>query len=252
MNIHNILQLGKNNDISVFFGEADNEEEKNEIYRLRYSVYSKKKYIDENRYSNMSESDVIDGASDTVHFIAVVKHKNYTKVIGYIRLIKNDVLPTQRYFIFSEPEEMKKISKYRKFEIGRFVIIPPDKKNNFYLPRGLVRLFLLHTIAEYASTAGLEGGYAFIKKTLDQKLKKNNFPIHYIHNYILNYPRDGILYNYFNQNDDPVFPIYFFTNEVKLFTNRKLNNKFLFKRNNRIYIFSTGLICNILKLLKII
>ena len=99
-------------------------------------------------------------------------------------------------------------------------------------------LGIIDSIVQLSLEKNLTAGYSFIKKSLDDKLRKLKLPIHYIKPYDLIYSKD-LLKNYFYCEDDPVIPIYYFRDEVKdylnfVFSNKKLfekitNNKFIYK-----------------------
>lgn len=210
----------------IYFGKADNEKEIEEIYKLRYLVYSDKSYIESNKYSKGLEIDDYDRSGKCHYFIA----KLDDKLIGCIRLIIDDPLPTEKYFSFSEPISIKNIQRNQRCELGRFIIIPPNKEKKEFLPRGIVMLFLLDTLSYFGLSNGLLGGYSFIKKSLESKFVKLRLPIGTISQYTQNYPKDGVLFNYFTQPLDPVLPIYFMTNEFYAYTEKNIHNSWMFKK----------------------
>ncbi len=231
MKVYRSLKLGFfHKRLTILFGECDSLKEKEEVFNLRFRVYSQKKYINPDNYKNMLEVDEYDEDSSTRYFMVRIIGNGFDKIIGCARLIFSDILPTEKDFSFTTPNDLISIPKNKMFEIGRFIIIPPDRKKSFFLPRGLVRLLLFDSIAQFAIENSYLAGYAFIKKSLDNKLSKTKIPISYIKEYKQTYPRDGVLFNYFNQPDDPVIPVYFFVDKLYSFTHDILNNKFLFKK----------------------
>lgn len=230
----------KNLNGQLEFGIPNTNQEIDEMFRLRYLVYSKKDYINIHDYPDKKEVDRFDYENKSKYFI--VKFNN--KIIGTIRMIVGDVLPTQDAFQFIEPQEIKKIEKNKRCEFGRFVIIPPS--DNLYLPRGLVRLFMIKILSDYSSKNGFEGGYSFIKKSLLIKMKKSRFPINIIDNYKLKY-NEGVLLKYFSQKSDPVVPIYYLLDDFNNYINTKINNTWLFsKLSENNYVLKSNFYTNLL------
>ena len=130
----------------ISFGEATTELEKQEAFKFRYKVYLERGYIDPVRYPNQSESDEYDTLGKSRHFIAILEDQNVRKMIGYIRLIISDPLPTEIDFEFEQPLELKSIPRDQRVELGRFIIIPPNKECGDFLPRGMTMLFLLNLL----------------------------------------------------------------------------------------------------------
>lgn len=234
---------------TITFGEATAETEVNDIYHLRYAVYSKKEYIDKYKYKDNTEKDIYDEKGLCRYFIAKIDGR----LIGAIRIIISDPLPTETSFSFVEPEVISNIPRSKRAELGRFIIIPPDRNNGVYLPRGLVMLFLLDTLSSFGFKNNILGGYAFIKKSLEYKMEKRGLPFRKIPIYHQIYPRDGVLYNYFTQKEDPVIPIYFTTKDFLDYSESKIRSSSIFKKiSNRDYILRNNLYTTFLKFLRII
>lgn len=212
-------------DRTIYFGIAHSENEKAEAYRLRFNVYKERGYIDANRYPQGEEVDMFDEPGKSVLFVAAIEGQ----IIGCIRLITTAPLPTEHYFDFDEPQEINVIPPHQRGELGRFVIIPPDRRNGDFLPKGLVMLFMLDTVAHYGLTHTIAGGYAFIKKSLETKMRRLGVPFKKINTYREHYPPEGVLYNYFSQADNPVVPVYFLTQECAHFTEKKISHPLFFK-----------------------
>ncbi|MEW5907685.1 MAG: acyl-homoserine-lactone synthase [Patescibacteria group bacterium] len=239
------VKIGDKDKI-INFGIPDNPDEIEKMYRLRFNIYSYKKYIDPKLFPDGIEKDEYDFKNKCTYFIA----KLDDKVLGTVRLIKDEYLPTEKEcFKFDEPEEMKKIPRNQRVELGRLVIIPPDKDRKIYLPRNLIMLFLINTLVTWGIENNIPAGYAFIKEKLKIKLNKLKAPIHLIKNYTQIYPKDGIIYGYFNQEDDKAIPIYFLTQEFKNFIDGKSN---MFKKEGSKFILRENLYNKFLRLMKII
>ena len=216
---------GKPRSRSIFFGQADSPAEIALISRLRYDVYAKRGYIDPARFPDKMESDEYDRTGKCFYFMATIEGK----VIGCIRVIVDDPLPTELDFRFEEPRELAAIPRSKRSELGRFIIIPPDREKGDFLPRGLTMLFLLDAISAFGRDHGLLGGYSFIKKSLETKLRKIKAPIGEIRGYEQRYPQDGILYRYFSQPEDPVVPMYFITDDFLRFCGKMIGNSRMFE-----------------------
>lgn len=241
------LQLKVNNEDKIInFGIPDNPDEIEKMHRLRFNSYSYRGYIDPKLFPDGIEKDEYDKNEKCIHFIA----KLNDKILGTVRLIKDEYLPTEKEcFKFGEPEEMKKIPRNQRAELGRLVIIPPDKDRNIYLPRNLIMLFLINTLVTWGIENNILAGYAFIKEKLKIKLNKLKAPIHLIKDYTQIYPEDGIIYGYFSQEDDKAIPIYFITQEFKDFIDKK---SYMFKKEGHKFILRENLYNKFLRLLKII
>lgn len=228
-----LIISNKNKNIKVKFGIPDSEEELIKMFKLRYEIYSQKNYIDPNQFPDKLERDEYDKNNKAIYFIASVNNE----VIGTLRLIKDYPLPTQLYFEFEEPEEIKQIKKQNLVEIGRLIVKPYKLNTKKYLPRHLIMLGLFKTICDYSHKYNFLAGYAFIKSSLEKKLKFINFPVEYIQQYKQKYPEDGILFRYFNNPTDPVIPVYFLRDSIEKFLNTIFNWKFFNYTGKNIILF---------------
>lgn len=243
----NLYLEGKPQDL--YFGVADNDEEAESIHRLRFSEYSKRGYINPSLFSDKKEADAYDLRSDTIHFIARLG----VKIVGYIRLVRGEVLPTETAFKFEEPLALATIPRDRRVELGRFIIIPPDRERQIFLPRNLVMLFIFKTLVQYGMRHSVDGGYVFLKSSLEKKLTKIKFPIRKISVFKLIYPKEGVLFPYFHQKADQVAPFFFITEEVRRYIDRLLQNSFLFRsENNMRFVLKSNLYTKFLRAARII
>lgn len=244
-----LVVKGPNGSRTIFFGEVSTEAEKQDVFALRYKVYSERGYIDPAKYPDGLEIDEYDTQGKSKYFIAKLDEK----LIGCIRLIVDDPLPTEIDFQFDEPEQLKPIPRNKRSELGRFIIIPPNKEKGDYLPRGMVMLFLLNVVSSYGMKNGLLGGYSFIKTSLAIKMRKAKLPVGEIEKYIQRYPADGVLYKYFTQAHDPVIPIFFITELFYAHTQKTISNKWIFKTSDDGTVaLKGGFLVGLLKLLKIV
>lgn len=233
---------------TIYFGVPDSDQELQDMYQLRYAVYSSRGYIDSSLFPAQQEKDEYDLSGKCSYFIAKVDNQ----IIGTVRLIKDRFLPTEKEcFSFEEPLDIKKIPREDRAEIGRLIV--SRNNNNKYLPRNIVMLFLIKCLTDFGISHKIDGGYAFIKEKLDSKLKKLKIPVHEIKNYKQIYQQGGILYNYFCQEDDKVIPIYFITKEIGKYIDEVLDNSHMFKKiEDRKYVLRGTLYNGFLKMLGII
>ena len=227
-----IIVPNNNNPIEIAFGVAETQEEKEEIYKLRYRVYvERERYITtQNIPVDKLEIDSYDREDKCIYFIAKVKEE----LVGTVRIIKMNPLPIQKnYYSFEEPEEMKKISDDKKFEIGR--LISTGKYKNISLPRHLVMLGLFDSILIYTKDKDIEAGYGAIKEKILRKISKLSIPFREIKKYksIFIENSEDPLDNFFNNPNDPVCPIYFLRSEAEQYFSRLFASSFLFKKTDK-------------------
>ncbi|GIW66735.1 MAG: hypothetical protein KatS3mg095_0633 [Candidatus Parcubacteria bacterium] len=227
---YQLLFKNKQEEFVIEFGVPDNKEELKKMFQLRFEVYAQKNYIDPQKFPDGLEQDEYDFNKKCVYFISKIEDE----VIGSLRLIIDNPLPTQIYFKFQEPLELSIISDNQKLEIGRLVIKYHPLYKKIKLGRHLILLTLFKSVMDYASEKQYLAGYSFIKKRLADKLNILSLPYHEIKNFEQVYPDNGILAKYFNDLNDPVIPIFYLKNEVNNYLNKLFNKKFLFKtiKNN--------------------
>lgn len=248
MKVLNILNFNyKGIPSTLYFGHPSTDIEFNDMFRLRYKIYAKKGYIDPHEFNHGIEKDNFDHKAGTFYFIAIFNNC----VIGSVRLIKENKLPTEEYFSFNIPGPMREIESNKKAELGRLVVAP--YLYNLYPPRNLVFLFLVNTLVQFSEEKQIQGGYSFVKKSLEEKMKKLKMPFHAIDEFQVKYPEDGVLSNYFyNQSEDPVIPIYFLTSKYSSYFKKVISNKLMFERKKGEIFLKTNLYTKFLKNYKII
>lgn len=213
---------------TIYFGLADTEEEKRGVYALRYQIYSERNYIDNSRYPDKLETDEYDHNNKCLYFFAQLNDK----IIGTIRFIQSDPLPAEKDFKFDEPAAIKNIPKEYRGELGRLIIIPPNREKRVFLPRGLVMLLMVSALVDYGEKIGIICGYFFVKQSLEKKMEKLGFPVHLIKDYELRVKESDVLYKYFSQVDNPVIPGYFITKEYKAYIDKTLGNNWIFTKTD--------------------
>lgn len=231
------------------FGLADCSQEITDVFRIRFEEYSRRGYINTSFFPNRLEKDEYDENPNTVYFITKIDDR----VIGCIRLIKDDILPTEKFFVFAEPELMRNIPKGRRAELSRFIIVPPDRDKKIFLPRNLIMLFMIKTLVKYGVENGLDGGYVFLKSSLSKKFAKIMLPIHRIEVFKLLYPETGFMYPYFHQEDDPVAPFFYVTSEVKNYITRITDRTLIFRKfDDQDFVLKNNLYTRFLKAVNVI
>lgn len=214
------LKTGESKNI-IYFGRPNNNQELQEIFRLRYEIYSKKGYISKDLFPENIEKDEYDETKKCDYFIG--KFKN--RIIGSARVIEDYFLPTEKdCFKFEEPLEMKKIPRDKRGEISRLIVKPNES-----LPPFLLLLGIFDSIVKIALQKDKKGGYSFIKESLRKKLAKIGTPFHIIRSFTQIYSKKH-LWGYFHNPADPVVPIYYLRDEAKEFLDKIFNNKKIFKQ----------------------
>jgi len=220
------LSNGENKEIE--FGHPSNLTEMKNMFRFRHESYLRHGYIRANYFKDGLDLDEYDKNGKAVYFLA----KSEGRIIGTVRLIINKILPTEKdCFDFKESIAMKKISRSRRGEVSRLIVekFGDDK----YFPRHLVMLGLLSCMIDYAKSHDLEGGYGFIKDKLKKKLEKIKMPLVIIKNFKQKYSKE-LLYNYFNDKKDPVWPIYYIVKDAEAYF-KKVFDVYFSCRGDNIY-----------------
>jgi len=226
--LNTLIIKQKSQDIKINFGIPDNKEELNEMFKLRFNIYKERNYIDPNAFKDELDIDEYDLKNKCEYFVAKIRDQ----IIGSVRLIKDNPLPTELYFRFETPQKMKNLDYNEKIEISRLVVSPYKINNLHYLPRHIIMLFLFKTTMDYAKDKNYKSGYSFVKSKLFYKLKKLNIPFYIIKPYEQKYPENGILYKYFNDPLDPVIPIYYFLEDMDRYFDKLLASKLIFHKKS--------------------
>jgi N-acyl-L-homoserine lactone synthetase len=212
----------------IYFGMPNNQKEFEEMFRLRYEIFSQKGYILKEFFPEGLEQDEYDIKGKCYYLIAKIDNQ----IIGTARLIKSETLPAEKEcFRFIEPKEMKEIPSEKKVEVSR-VIAKSYKIHDKFLPRHLILLGLLDSIFYFAQKKDFKGGYSFVRKSLKEKLEKLKIPFHQInhftvlksHKYLEKYK------GYFEDPKEPPIPIYYIRDEMKNFFEKVFNNTKIFRK----------------------
>lgn len=233
----------------IYFGSPDSEMELDEMYALRFNVYSRNGYFDTNKkHHTQKDIDDYDHYGKCHYVIAVIDGR----IIGAVRLIQTSPLPTEVFFDFTPPKIINEIEPAHRAEISRLVIDQYSKDS--FLPRNLILLFLIKILLVKGNDLGIVGGYAFIKKNLFEKLNRLKVPVMSIKLHVQRYPSDGVLYNYFNQDQNPVSPSFFISSEVEAYIEGVLgvNSHLVSQQSSGHYILNNTLYTKFLRRLKIL
>jgi N-acyl-L-homoserine lactone synthetase len=185
--------------VSLRVGYPETEEERNAMFQLRADVYKRKGYI-----TAESDIDEYDTNNKCVYFIARINDR----LVGTVRLVIDDPLPTELYFEFEKPEEIARIPRDKRGEISRLVSVARGMNH-------LVSLSLIEAIIKWANESDFLGGYTSIKANLEQILSSVGVPFHPISPATLKYNGD-LLKDYFYKGDT-VLPIYYLRDEAAEF-----------------------------------
>jgi len=184
-------------------GHPETEEEFEAMFRLRSKEYKRRKYITVD-----SDFDEYDLGGKCVYFIAKLQEE----IVGTVRLIMADPLPTELYFDFEEPLEMRMIPKGKRTELSRLIAVAGEV--NY-----LVLWNLIKAILEFSEKNDFQGGYSFIKRGLERIIQSMGIPLHVIDSSALRYS-DSLLHGYF-YHGSPVKCIYYLRDEIIEAINKK-------------------------------
>jgi len=166
-------------------GYPETKEELDAMFRLRTEVYTKHGYI----RAGQDDKDKYDLDNKCVYFIAKIDEK----LVGTVRVVIDDPLPTELYFDFEEPEEMARIPRNKHGEISRLIGVEKGMDH-------LVSLGLIKAIIEWAKENDFPGGYSFVQSYLVEILTSIRFPIHIIEPCALK-NIEGPLYDYVSKSE---------------------------------------------------
>jgi len=183
--------------VSLRVGYPETDEEREAMFRLRAEVYRKEGYI-----TTENDIDQYDLDNKCVYFIAKIDEN----LVGTVRLVIDDPLPTELYFDFEEPEEIARIPRNKRGEISRLIGIAKGMNH-------LVSLSLIKAIIEWAKENDFLGGYSSIfKGNFNQAFSMLAQPIS---SATLKYDSE-LLHNYFYKGEK-VLPIYYLRDEAAEF-----------------------------------
>lgn len=249
MIVSKLLRVNAENGLQkeIFFGAPDLDTEMEEMYRQRYRVYVNNEYIEEAEGDGSAEMDAYDVEGRCAYFIA----KMDGKIIGSVRLIRDNKLPMECFYQFTQPAALTNFSRSEICEISRLVIERPIE--NFFLPRNIVLLFLIDVLLEYSKENNIKIGYAFLKENLINKLAKLSLPISLIGTHTLIYPKNGRMSNYFYNSENAALPAYFIAEYFHYYLKRRIYDKKMFEKiTDTEFFLKSNLYNSFLKMMNII
>lgn len=189
-----VIEEASNHILRV--GHPETAPEYQEMFQLRTEEYQRKGYI--NGEDDKDEYDL----TSSVYFIAKAANG---KIIGTLRLIVDNPLPTEIYFDFEEPKEIKAIPEDERAEISRLIAAAGDINH-------ILLWNLIKAVVKFGRQNNLRSGYAFIKRGLGRIIRGLGIPIHVIRPFTLKYDED-LLKGYFYHGSQ-VLPIYYLREKV--------------------------------------
>jgi len=149
----------------IRFNEVQTEEQKYEMYRLRYDVYCHEQhFLDAINYPDNLEYDEYDEYS--MHFLAL----DGSAIVGTARLIQSSPLglPIENFFKLKQPDS--KSNSYA--EISRLIVHPQFRDSSFYIMCGLSLAML-----DYSKQVGITHFYAVLEEFLYETFTGYGFPL---------------------------------------------------------------------------
>lgn len=241
------LEIQLDTKHTIIFGIPETESELEEMFRFRHEVYVKKGYM----FSTEEGKDIdnYDKDGKCNYFTAYLN----SRIIGTIRIIRDEELPIKKiFFDFEEEKFMKEIGSNQMFEVGRLISI---KCPDIFIPRHIVMLSFFKLILAFSFHENLLLGFGSIKKSIKTKLDLIYFPIYKIKKYKQKYfpqEKEDNLFDFFNNSNNPVVPIYYLREDINKYLNiffdqskifKKINqNHYQLKKNNLSFISIVNLI----------
>lgn len=186
----------------IKFGVPVTDVELNQMYRLRHDRYVEKGYIMPQQTG--LDIDHHDRNNDCEYIAAMIDGQ----IIGTVRLIVADPLPTESYFLFQEPEILSGISRERRGEVSRLVVAKGSKG-----AQHMTALGLICTLYMEASRAGIEGGYLYVKPHLARVLQSLGIPLHSVGPYAMQCDPADYMSGYFLEHEQTL-PFAYLAEEV--------------------------------------
>ena len=230
----------------ISFGLADTVKEREEVFALRYRVYTRYQYLIEGVHSNGLESDRYDEEGKSTYVIARVNDK----IIGTVRMIFPPDLPIKSFFSFEVPQIEMEEGIEKGCEVSRLVVERYSPTE--YLPRNVVMLFLMSTLLDHAKEREYTFAYGFLKERLMGKLNKLRVPFTDIQEFKVTYPPSGPMAPYFSDPSDRVIPSYFESHRLNKFMDETLGGNLFEKITEKEYALKHTLYTRFLTALKIL
>lgn len=219
------LPLSDGTRKKVVIGHPDNSGEMKAMHKFRYDNYLRHGYVSADALPDGLDIDEYDSGKKCVYFVAQVDDR----IIGCVRLILADPLPTIKdCFDFKEPEIIKKIPAKKRGEVSRLIV--EDYGGGKHFPRHIIMLSLMSVLVDYCLGRNIVGGYGFIKDKLKKKLEKIKIPLVFIKDFKQKYDLP-LLKGYFNDPNDPAWPIYYLAADAKRYF--EMIESIIFRKENK-------------------
>jgi N-acyl-L-homoserine lactone synthetase len=198
-----MLQLHSGGQLlTIDFGAPTLPDEYFQMFRLRHDRYLEKGYIAAR--DDGLDYDIYDQRKQCHYVIASIDRR----VVGTVRLIVGNTLPTEDYFSFHEPDQMRELPRSCRGEVSRLVVEREAK-----LAQHLITIGLVYTLYLIAEEGQILGGYLYVKNYLRRILASLGIPLHDVGSYTLKHAPDYMA-GYFAETQEPTAPLYFLTKEV--------------------------------------
>ena len=138
-----------------------------DAFRYRYKVYQERGHIDANETG--LDIDRCDHQGLCDYFLARIGRQ----IVGHVRYIKSSPLPTEQFFLFEEPAHISQLDPGKKVEIGRLIAT----RYHAAMPRHLTLICLIKAMVQFAGENGYQGGYAYLRKYVFDRLMKVAAPV---------------------------------------------------------------------------
>ena len=136
-------------------------------------------------------------------------------LLAAARLIESEELPTESlYYKFEMPQPLLNCPRDKLREVSRLTVLKRPGDSPF--PRHFTSTVMISSLIDYGFNRGLCGGVSTIKLSFLRLFDSLNLPaLHEMDGAELIYPRDGILANFFYNENSPAVPIYYLHDEAK-------------------------------------
>ncbi len=210
-------------------GLITSKEMQKQMFEQRLRIYNKYKYFDPAQAGALSEDT---DAHDTPSIATYVGISLDGRLLGSMRLLHTSPLPLFKTFTFNTPEQFNSAKKMG--ELSRLVV--ERTKEDSFIPRNVLMLFLADVALTYAQKEGFDVGCAYIKSKLIGKLRLLRMPFTSLQDFSCAYPKDGMMAPYFyNQPDDVPVPCFFHVTDIATFLHEVLRNTSLFEQSGTNY-----------------
>jgi hypothetical protein len=193
-------------DIELISGSAESDSELRDLKDLIRREYQRRGYISADLSDFEDEYD-----KGSVYFGTYVNGS----LLAAARLIESERLPTESlYYKFNPPEALAHCPRHKLREVSRLTVLRRSGDNP--IPRHVTSTVMISSLIDYGFGQGFCGGISTIKVSFLRLFNSLNLPaLHEINGSELVYPREGILANFFHDENSPAVPVYYLHDESK-------------------------------------